>query len=486
MKFKQIKYLFIISIIAFAAACSSDDDEVVPKPKPNPTDPVDPTTPTVLLPKKDMRAVWFTTVWELDWPMSDYSEAGQKKKYIDYLDKLVENNFNTIFVQVRSMADSFYDSPYEPWSKVITGTRGKAPNYDVLQFMLDEAHARGLEFHAWINPYRISTNSAEFNDLEKYGIDPKLVKTYSSIQMYNPALPEAQDLIVNVVKDIITKYDVDGIAFDDYFYPEGVGSFNDDDEFKKYGAAFTSIESFRRDNVNKVIKRVQEVIAKEKPDAVFSVSPAANITKNYQTLYADIQLWCKEGWVDIIIPQLYFATGSATGSFNNYLTQWERSVSDVPLMIAYPLYKFGDPDFGTAFQSSAELQKQFDYASKSAKTVGGVMYSTKHLNSNPVNIMSVIKKVYEAPALIPFAGRKTLPDPIVPKDVKLSNGALTWTPVSDLQYAIYKDQGEKKVAKLIAITTKGSYELKEKGTYFITSVNKDNVESAISDRVTYN
>ncbi len=482
MKKNLLRYLFALFVVAFTA-CSDSDKTIEPDPEPTPP----PGEEGIVLPKRDMRAAWFTTVWELDWPLGDYSVEGQKKKYINYLETMVDHNFNAIFVQVRSMGDAFYDSPYEPWSKVLTGVAGKNPGYDVLAFMLEEAHNRGLEFHAWINPYRINTKTATgtYPPLDAK-INKNWVKEYSTIRMYNPALPEVQAHIVQVVKDIVTKYDVDGIAFDDYFYPEGLsGAFDDAAEYQKYGNNFSTIEDFRRANVNNVIKGVQEAIIKVRPSAVFSVSPQADINKNYTSLYADVKTWIKEGWIDIVTPQLYFATGSASGSFNNYLAQWVADAGKTPLMVAYPLYKFGDPQYGTAFQTSQELRNQFAFGQNNSKVAGGVMYSAKPLHTNPVGVMSVFKDVYKDPAIRPFAGRKTMAEPTKPANVKISSNMLAWTVVEGMQYAIYQYKGEKMAAKLLYITDTGSYKLSEKGKYFVSAVNKDNVESKVSDMLTY-
>lgn len=156
------------------------------------------------------------TVWELDWPMGAHDAASQKKKYTDYLDLFEKCGINAVYFQIRSKADAYYESQYEPWSKTITGEPGKNPGYDVLKFLIDETHARGMQFHAWINPYRVETRgsaSAEFPALDPK-IPASMVKDYNKIRVYNPALPEVQDRIAAIVKEIITKYDVDGLHID--------------------------------------------------------------------------------------------------------------------------------------------------------------------------------------------------------------------------------------------------------------------------------
>jgi len=208
---KTWKKIVVMLCTGLIVAChdSNNTDEPVIETKP-------------LLPKKELRGVWMATVWGLDWPRGDYNAETQKAKYIEYMNLFANNNINAVFVQVRGMADSYYESPYEPWSKYITGVAGKKPDYDVLRFMIDEAHKRGISFHAWLNPYRIATRAKKtdnFPDLDAK-IPVALTRDYSNIRVYNPALPEVRQRINNIVKDLITKYDVDGVHLDDYFYPD--------------------------------------------------------------------------------------------------------------------------------------------------------------------------------------------------------------------------------------------------------------------------
>lgn len=478
MKHFKLKHLIFIAIAAIIASCSSnnnDEDTTATKP---------------IVPKKELRGVWMATVWGLDWPMGNYDSQSQQELYKRYLDLFAANNINAVFVQIRGMADAFYDSQYEPWSKNITGDATQKPDYDVLKFLIDEAHKRGIQFHAWINPYRIATRtdkSASFPAL-----DPKIpkewVKDYNKIRIYNPAMPEVQSRITDIVKEIISKYDVDGIHMDDYFYPalDGDEKINDDAEYATYGnGKYSSIEDFRRDNVNKVVQDIQKAIVDTKPKVVFSISPAADNDNNYNNLYADVVKWSQEGWVDVIIPQLYFATGSAASSFNQRLYWWSQFTYKNALMIGYGLYKFGDPTAGDKFQTSDDLKSQFDYAASKPKVQGSILYSAKSLLDNKVNIMDVIKKVYSRPALPPFLGRTTVAAPSIPADVKISGSNISWSTVNGSRYAVYKSNGAGQTAYLVAITSSTTYSLSEKGTYFLTAVNADNVESDISTLVTY-
>lgn len=483
---KYLKYLTLIVFIAFAASCSKDEDnEIIPPPTPD-----EPSQQTLILPKKELRGVWVTTAWEIDWPMGKYNAAAQKQLYIDYLDLLAGNNMNAVFFQIRGMADAFYDSQYESWSKYITGAAGTQPSYDVLGFLVEEAHKRGIQFHAWLNPYRISTRANKNSSFPKLDskIPAELTKDYEKIRIYNPALPEVQTRITQIVKEIITKYDVDGIHIDDYFYPtlETSENMNDAAEYEKYGKGkFSNIEDFRRNNVNVVVQNIQKTIIETRPDVIFSIGPAANMENNYNVLYADVKKWSKEGWVDVVIPQLYFATGTDANSFNQKLDLWSQYIYENHLLIGYGIYKFGDPNYGSKFQSSDDLKKQFEFADTKSKVKGSVLYSAKYLVENKVGIANTIKEIYKKPTLPPYLGRTDAQQPATPTNVKMNGNTLSWSAVENAYYAIYKSNGEGKTADLIGSTKETSFKVPEKGTYCVTALNKHNVESKISELVTY-
>lgn len=479
---KYLKYLTLIISIALVVSCSKDGSDDIISP------PVD-KKPSVL-PKKELRGVWITTVWGIDWPMGEYNVVAQKQKYIDYLDLLVENKMNAVFFQIRGMADAFYDSQYESWSRYITGTAGAKPTYDVLGFLVEEAHKRDIQFHAWLNPYRISTRANK--DAAFPQLDPKipagLTKDYEKIRIYNPALPEVQIRITQIVKEIITKYDVDGIHLDDYFYPslEVSEKMNDEAEYEKYGVGkFNNIADFRRNNVDVVVQNIQKTIIETRPDVIFSISPAANINSNYEVLFADVRKWSKEGWVDVLIPQLYFATGTEETSFNQRLNLWSQYIYDNHLLVGYGIYKFGDPAYGSKFQSSDDLKKQFEFASAKSKVKGSVLYSAKYLVENKVGIATAVKEIYKKTALPPYLGRTVAQLPATPANVKISGSNLSWSPVENAYYAVYKSNGADKIADLIGITKELSFKLSDKGIYFVTALQKDNAESEISDLVAY-
>ncbi|MDR0754904.1 MAG: family 10 glycosylhydrolase, partial [Prevotellaceae bacterium] len=420
----------------------------------------------------------------------------QKQLYIDYLNKFVETNINAIFFQVRPNADAFYDSPYESWSKSITGTAGQDPGYDVLKFIIDEAHARNIEFHAWINPYRIAMRASK--DSVFPALDPKidasLIKDYDRIRIYNPALPEVQERIVNIVKDILDKYDVDGIHMDDYFYPDPgyYSNLNDTAEYRIYGSEYATIDSFRFANVDKVIKRIHETIKNIKPGVIFSISPTSSISYN-NSLYANIVKWYENQWLDVLIPQVYSATGSitSTSSFNRLVNDWNQYYkTKVALMIGHYLSRVGD---GTSsqFTSAKEIVDQFAIVRRQSGTKGSILFSAKCFFDNNghgnLGVIDVLKTdVFQNPAVRPFIGRKTETDPTPPINVVLNGTTLTWNVSPDLTSVVYLIPENETKAQIATITASNTYHISVKGKYFVTAVNKDNVESEISDEVAYN
>ncbi|WP_242457669.1 glycoside hydrolase family 10 protein [Pedobacter sp. BS3] len=460
------------------------DSPAPENPEPNP-----PTTGNELVyPKKEMRAVWLTTAWGLDWPQEDYNVASQKQQYIQYLDKFKQLNINAIFFQVKPMGDAFYNSPYEPWSVAITGVRGKDPGYNVLKFLIDEAHARDIEFHAWMNPYRIATRASTgtaYPPLHS-SVKPEWVVSHEKIQIYNPAVPEVRQRLADIVKDIITKYDVDGILFDDYFYPDPSTAgqmVSDQTDFQQYGSGYSSIQDFRRANVNKTIEAVHDAILATKPAVVFSISPTPNQNYNYNTLYADVTKWCQEGWLDMVMPQLYQEIGNQSNDFQSNLSWWSQYNYKAALMIAYGYYKFGDPAASSAFQSTAELEKQFNLTRKNKKVVGNALYSAKYIMLNNIGITDKLATIFNTPSVIPFLGRAIAPAPAEASNVRIENGLLKWSTSGNVRSVVYYFSDLKKEGQVYALTKENSISVNTPGYYSVSTLNVDNQESKPSGAI---
>lgn len=486
---KIFKYLFVFIGITTLVGCGTQKNIVNKPSSPVATPTTSPDSSRYIqLPSKDFRAVWIATIGGIDWPRERFDEESQKQWYEQMLDTLQKLNINTVFFQVRPKADAFYDSPYEPWSEYITGYRGKAPSYDVLNWLIRETHKRGMAFHAWMNPYRIGakkTARGKFDPLDPK-IPKELVKDYRLVRIYNPALPETRQRLCRIVADMLRKYDVDGIHFDDYFYPDlqKGEKMHDDAEYRKYGKGFPSIEEFRRAMVDSLIANVHDTIKAVRPSVVFSISPQGNYENNYRTMYADIALWSAKGWCDVIIPQLYWSTERW---FRPRL-EWfaENAAKKSHLMIGYGLYKFDKNAKSSYFRTSDDLALQMKEAYDNTNVSGSALYSAIWLMKNPVGINQAISEKFRTPALPPYLGQLPENKPERPAEA-LSNGMkLSWDKVEGCYYAVYKEtDGE--TAQLVSIAESNNFTVKEDGKYFVTAVRKgNNAESIPSNIITVN
>src|SRR5882757_315565 len=289
-----------------------------------------PDTQLVPMPKYEFRAAWVTTVENIDWPSRKGLPAdSQKLEFLRLLDMHQHNGMNALVVQVRPAADAFYPSPYEPWSEWLTGVQGKPPfpYYDPLQFMIEETHKRGMEFHAWCNPYRAvyAVGKSSVSPTHITRLHPEWFLNYGGTLYFDPGNKEVQQYVTRVIRDIVHRYDVDALHFDDYFYPYPVPGkdFPDDVSYTKYGNAMDRGD-WRRSNVDSIILHIGTMIKEEKKYCKFGISPfcvwrnnskdpegsqtQAGLT-NYDDLYANILLWLKNGWIDYVAPQLYLEIG---------------------------------------------------------------------------------------------------------------------------------------------------------------------------------
>lgn len=353
--------------------------------------------------KPELRGVWVSTVEELDWPMGCYDEEGQKALYRTYLDLFEKLNINAVFFQVRPLADAFYDSPYEPWSAMITSEAGKNPGYDVLKFLIDETHSRGMQFHAWMNPYRIAKRKGaddSFPPLDSK-IPAELTLDYNGCRIYNPALPEVRTRIADIIKDLMSHYDVDGIHFDDYFYPSLSKDepMRDEKEYALYGQEFGSIEEFRRHNVEMMVTEAREAVKSSNPEAIFSISPAGNYEYCMNSMYFDIHDICSKGLIDLIIPQLYWSTTAPTDYYTPRIEWFSLNTAEVPMLIGYGIYRFGSGSKG--FESASEFLTEYRLAKKYNKVHGGIMFRAYDLITNKVGITDTIAYAYAKPSPLP-------------------------------------------------------------------------------------
>lgn len=494
--------LFIISVLLLAACGSHKSAVGVKKPgkeKPGAHgDTVSVEEPAVRFPDKDLRAVWIATIGGLDWPRKRYGEEQQKALYRQYLDTLQRLNINAVFFQVRPRADAFYKSEYEPWSMYLTWRRDTDPGYDVLRWLIDETHGRGMAFHAWMNPYRVGTRKGRrdrFAPLDRR-IPKSLVKDYANVRIYNPALPETRRRVCDVVRDLLTRYDVDGIHFDDYFYPELAKGekMNDGKEYRKYGQGFANVEDFRRAMVDSLVFSVNRAVKEVNKNAVFSISPQGNYQNNYCTMYADVAKWSRLGWCDLVIPQLYWST-------EKYFPERLRWFADScaqrsKLAIGYALYRFDGKSRDPYFRTADDLAEQFRLAYGNKNVSGGVLYSAHWLLGNPMNVNAVIARRFSHLALLPYLGQDGDDRPASPEVIlqvsdsqsvksemdevakRTDSIRVAWRSVPGCYYAVYHTTVGCDDAELVAITYDTSVALPANGRYYVSAVRRgDNAES---------
>lgn len=343
-----------------------------------------------------MRGVWVSSVANIDYPSQQGLSADQLKSEADtILNNIAAMGLNTVFLQVRPSADALYQSALFPWSRYVSGTAGQAPDgdFDVLAYWVEGAHSRGLQLHAWLNPYRITRDGKEELDslpeTSPAKQHPEWVVEYEGNYYFNPGLPAVQQLVVDGAAEIVRNYDVDGIHLDDYFYPGT--DFNDAAAYARYGEDFDDIGDWRRDNVNTLIASLDETVHAINPELSFGVSPAGiwdnkadnpkgsdtNGRSSYREIYCDSVEWIKRGTVDYICPQLYWSIGYEIADFEVLVDWWQDivSTSDVALYIGIGAYRAAEAEPGDVWYGTAELERQLDILDNSIDIQGEVFFS---------------------------------------------------------------------------------------------------------------
>lgn len=362
---------------------------------------------------KEMRAAWISTVYNMDWPKTKNNISKQKQEYIEMLDKLKAIGINTVVFQVRPKSDALYNSSINPWSDVLTGTQGKNPGYDPLAFAIEEAHKRGMELHAWFNPYRVTTSGTDINKLASNNqarLHQDWLLEYNSgsnkALMYNPGLPEVRKHIVDTVSEVVRNYNVDGIHFDDYFYRDGM---DDDNTYKKYGNGLNKGD-WRRENVNTLLREVKSAIKSIKPNVEFGVSPSG-IWRNkssdptgsdtrgfehYSKSYADSRKWIREGLIDYIVPQIYWTIGYSAADYSKLVSWWSNEVKgyNVDLYIGQGVYRQGGSD---SLNIASEIKEQINLNRKYSEVKGSMYFSTRDILKNE-KLQNDIKDLYTKPS----------------------------------------------------------------------------------------
>lgn len=372
-------------------------------------------------PKRELRGAWIATVVNIDWPSaSNLSTAEQKKELIRHLDNHQRAGINAILLQIRPAADALYAKSTEPWSRFLTGKPGQspAPFYDPLEFAINEAHERGMELHAWINPYRATFDLVAANTTSDHitRLKPDWFFVYGGKKLFDPGIPEVRQYIVGIVTDIVRNYDIDGIHFDDYFYPYPVGgrSIPDGETFRKYPNGFNNIADWRRNNVNLLIQMVSESVHREKKHIKFGVSPfgiwdnkkdhpdgsASSGLSGYRQLYADALKWLEEGWVDYINPQIYFPFGHAAAPYEVLADWWSKHTHGRHFYIGHAAYRANEN--GAGWRDRSQIPNQVRYARQHASAQGSIYYSAKHITNNVAGLRDSLQyNLYRYKALPP-------------------------------------------------------------------------------------
>lgn len=417
--------------------------------------------------KREVRSVWMATVWALDWPSSTSSTTAQKNEMVKYLDVLQKNNFNAVYFQVRTMSDAFYKSSYEPWSSYLTGTRGKDPGWDPLAFVVEECHKRGMECHAWVNPYRFSTGSnwstAQDQALKSAGMLLAYTKSDGkTTTILNPGLESVRKRIVDVCKEIISNYDVDGLVFDDYFYPEGIpvtSSAGDYDLWQKSGASMT-FGDWRRNNVNQMVADVYKMVQQQKPYVRFGISPAGAACTSaavaakhgidrcpvasdwqYDGIFSDPVAWLEAGTIDYISPQLYWKTNHKTNPFGP-MTKWWSYVAKHFGRHHYASHSISFLNSSNTTGDWEEIGKQVqfsrDYTENEAP--GAVFYSAAYVTGKKQSGFGEWLQVnkFQNKALTPAIDwKKSDLEKVQVSALNKRATVLSWTGVDNVRYSVY-------------------------------------------------
>ncbi len=376
---------------------------------------------TKIAPKREFRGVWVATVTNIDWPSRPGLSADrQKQELIGILEQHKANGMNAIMLQVRPAADAFYAKSREPWSQWLMGRQGlaPAPGYDPLEFAIKEAHSRGMELHAWFNPYRATMSAGAVTDESHMTRKrPELFFTYAGKKQFDPGIPEVREYIVQVILDVVKGYDVDGIHFDDYFYPYKVEGqrINDKATFEKYPNGFTDINDWRRNNVNLLVKELNDSIHFHKKYVKFGISPfgiwrnssedtlgsATSGLSNYAELFADSRKWVQEGWVDYINPQIYFSFTRRVAPFGTLVDWWSNNTFGRHLYIGQAAYLVNQR-MEAAWRLPTQIPEQVRYIRNNNRVQGSVYFSSKSFSTVARAAGDSLKNdLYKYPALPP-------------------------------------------------------------------------------------
>jgi uncharacterized lipoprotein YddW (UPF0748 family) len=373
-------------------------------------------------PQYEFRGVWIASVENIDWPLpKQYNPEDQKREFIRQLDMHKRNGMNAVIVQIRPSSDAFYPSPYEPWSQWLTGVQGKppAPYWDPLQFMIEEAHKRGFEFHAWLNPYRANSNIGKASIAQSHitRLHPEWFVEYGGKLYFDPGNKQGQHWVTDVVRDIVSRYEIDAIHMDDYFYPYRIAGkeFPDNKTYRLYGNSMNRGD-WRRSNTDSIILTLSKAIKEVKPWVKFGISPfgvwrnksqdpmgspTQGGQTNYDDLYADILLWTRNGWIDYVIPQLYWEMGHSKVAYETLIDWWSQHAYGRHMYIGHGIYRALEKN-NRAWHDPNQLPRQLQLLRQTPNVHGSAYFSSRSFYSNPNGWNdSLQNNYYRTPAQIP-------------------------------------------------------------------------------------
>ncbi len=476
------------------------------------------------VPKREFRAVWVATVENIDWPSKPgLPPALQKQEVIRILNHHKESGMNAIILQVRPAADAIYDSSYEPWSRYLSGEQGiePYPYYDPLKFWIDECHKRGMELHAWFNPYRIKQNLsdtlAENHIIKEH---PDWGWEYGNRLYFAPDNPEVWEFVKNVVVDVVRNYDVDAIHFDDYFYPYKIAGVDipDDLAYKERGGSFypENKAEWRRQNVDTIIQILADAIKTEKPWVKFGISPfgvwrnrsddlfgseTGAGTTNYDALYADVIKWQREGWIDYLMPQLYWRDDHPAADFSTLAYWWADQ--DYGRAIYYGLapYRIDRKSEYKLWKRKRHFFKQIELVRSLESVDGFGFFSSKHFFRRDLRSFDrkLSRKYLGNPTLIPTMPWIDNAPPEMPTSLRVQNNRIYWDPPADTSeldkarfYVVYHykrntERMLKRPENIIGITGLNFIEFPDEnipdGFYRVSSLDRMYNESQLSDKL---
>ncbi|MFC7328589.1 glycoside hydrolase family 10 protein [Marinactinospora rubrisoli] len=469
-------------------------------------------------PKHEMRGVWIASVRNIDWPSEPgLSAERQQEELRDRLDRAAALGLNAVFLHIRPTADALYRSEREPWARYLTGEQGGDPGYDPLEFAVGEAHARGLELHAWFNPYRVGWRDPDLENLtagHPARRNPDWLIEYDDQGWLDPGNPDVRRWVSDTVLDVVERYDIDGVHFDDYFYPypaEGE-EFDDDASWSAHGGDHDDRDDWRRANVTTLVADIHDRIQETKPWVRFGISPfgvwqnstsddsgsRTRALESYSAIYADTRAWIQEGAVDYVVPQLYWYRGFEVADYDELVPWWSREVdgTGVDLYIGQAAYKVGDE----GWEGAGALSRQLDLNTEHPQVTGDVYFSMTDLTGRAADAMErVAADHYPRPALPPAVpGADSAPAAVTGLTAERSADGveLTWQGSGDARmFAVYRVPGEGEdpcaladAANLTAVVgADGSGEQRYRDAspgdgpvrYFVTAVDAYRTESAL-------